>query len=209
MASAQFSAEIQAFTAFTIGNARPAAAAHALPPQLHVACSTYNVHSSSISCDLAPWIQCHFAGDGPAPDIIVIGMQEITMTPRSLVCEETQEGCDWGALLQRDINTCSARAALHGGCPDAYLCLVSRQLVGMSMYVFVSHAAHTFIAAASSASLPLGALRMLGNKGAVEARLVIGSFTLQFINCHLVPHPHNLSKRNQQVLRLRGCHHPS
>jgi hypothetical protein len=29
-------------------------------------------------------------------------MQEITMTPRSLIAEETQEGCDWGALLLRD-----------------------------------------------------------------------------------------------------------
>ncbi len=213
MASEDFSAEIQAFPTFTIGKARPAAAAHALPSQLQIACSTYNVHSSSISCDLSPWIECHFSGLGPAPDIIVIGMQEITATPRSLISEETQEGCDWGALLQRDINSCSARAALHGGSPDAYMCLVSRQLVGMSLYVFVSHAAHTLVASAASASLPLGALgNMLGNKGAIEVRLIIGSFTLQFINCHLIPHPPNLAKRNQQVLilvcRSRFQHQP-
>jgi hypothetical protein len=205
MASAQFSAEIQAFTAFTVGKARPGAAAHALPSQLRVACSTYNAHSSCVSCDLAPWIDCHFAGLGPAPDIIAIGMQEITMTARSLISEETQEGCDWGALLLRDINACSMRAALHGGSPDAYMCLVSRQLVGMALYVFVSHAAHTFIASASSACLPLGAMRVLGNKGAVEVRLVIGSFTMQFINCHLAPHPPNVAKRNHQVQCTRRC----
>jgi hypothetical protein len=199
MASAAPSAEIQGFTAFTIGQTRPASAAYELPPLLHIACSTYNVHSSSISCDLTPWIECHFSGQGPAPDVIVIGMQEITMTPRSLIAEETQEGCDWGALLLRDINACSVRAALHNSFPSPYLCLVSRQLVGMSLYLFVTREAHTFIASASSASLPLGALSMFGNKGAIEARVVIGTYTLQFINCHLAPHPPNVDKRNQQV----------
>ncbi len=134
-----------------------------------------------------------------APDIVVIGMQEITMTPRSLISEETQEGCDWGALLLREINACSSRNGLHSGALSPYVCLVSRQLVGMSLYVFVSHALHSVVASASSASLPLGALSMFGNKGAIEARLLIGSFTLQFINCHLMPHPPNLAKRNQQV----------
>ncbi len=194
--SAEFSAEIQAVT---VGKKQPAAAPYELPSQLCVACSTYNAHSSSISCDLTPWIECHFTGQGPAPDIVVIGMQEITMTPRSLISEETQEGCDWGALLLREINSCSMQAGLHDGAPSAYVCLVSRQLVGMALYVFVSHALHTVVVSAASASLPLGALSMFGNKGAIEVRLLIGSFSMQFINCHLMPHPPNLAKRNQQV----------
>jgi hypothetical protein len=193
MSSAQFSAEIQAFST------RPTSAAFEPPSHLFIACSTYNVHSSSISCDLTPWIECHFSGQGPAPDVIVIGMQEITMTPRSLISEETQEGCDWGALLLRDINTCSLRTGLQNGAIGPYVCLLSRQLVGMSLYVFVSGAAHAAVVSASSASLPLGVLSMFGNKGAIEARLLIGSFTLQFINCHLIPHPPNFAKRNQQV----------
>jgi hypothetical protein len=130
-------------------------------------------------------------------------MQEITMTAQSLISEETQEGCDWGAQLLRDINACAAQLVP----PSSYLCLVSRQLVGMSLYIFVSHTAHTFVAAASSASLPLGALRVMGNKGAVEARLLIGPFALQFINCHLAPHPPNVEQRNQQVSSLISpCH---
>ena len=55
------------------------------------------------------------------------------MTPRSLIAEETQEGCDWGALLLREINSCSMQAGLHDGAPSAYVCLVSRQLVGMAL----------------------------------------------------------------------------
>jgi hypothetical protein len=202
--SAQFSAEIQAVTA---GKKQPAATPYELPSQLCIACSTYNAHSSSISCDLTPWIECLFTGQGPAPDIVVIGMQEITMTPRSLMSEETQEGCDWGALLLREINACSMRASLHDGAPSAYVCLASRQLVGMALYVLVTHALHTVVVSASSASLPLGALSMFGNKGAIEVRLLIGSFSMQFINCHLMPHPPNLAKRNQQV-RVAACHPP-
>ena len=204
MASADFSAEIGAITApSSIGRPRAdVATPYELPSQLRVACSTYNVHSSSITCDLTPWISRHFTvQERPPPDLIIIGMQEIAMTPRSLITEETQEGCDWGALLLRDVNACALRAGLsQRNCtPSSYLCLVSRQLVGMSLYVFVSQVAHTFIASATTASLPLGALSVLGNKGAVEARLLIGSFSLQFINCHLVPHPPNLDKRNEQV----------
>jgi hypothetical protein len=203
MASAAPGAGIQGFSALKIEQTRPASAAYDLPSLLHIACSTYNVHSSSISCDLTPWIEYHFAGQGPAPQLIVIGMQEITMTPRSLIAEETQEGCDWGALLLRDINACSVRAALHNSAPSPYLCLVSRQLVGMSLYVFVTHEAHTIIASVSSACLPLGALSMFGNKGAIEVRVIIGTYSLQFINCHLYPHPPNVEKRNQQVTRCR------
>lgn len=85
-----------------------------------------------------------------------------------------------------------------------YTKLVSKQLVGMLIIIYVKecHVAHTSELAASSEGT--GIMGMMGNKGGVSVRFKLHATSFCFVCSHLAAHNKNVLRRNRdwsEILR--------
>ncbi|KAL9049579.1 MAG: hypothetical protein Q9162_007148 [Coniocarpon cinnabarinum] len=70
--------------------------------------------------------------------------------------------------------------------PQGYQCVAQHQLTGLMMLIYASPSVRPQISSVSTTSCGTGVMGVMGNKGAVTTRLVLGETTrLVFINSHL------------------------
>jgi hypothetical protein len=78
------------------------------------------------------------------------------------------------------------KAALEAAMPDGYQFVSCDQLAGLVLLVYASPEVAATISNVSSTTVGTGLMGLLGNKGAVATRIVLGETTkLVFVNCHL------------------------
>lgn len=78
------------------------------------------------------------------------------------------------------------KAAMIAALPAGYQLVSEQQLSGLLLLIYASPDLTPAISSVSSVGVGTGALRVIGNKGAVVTRIVLGETTrLVFVNCHL------------------------
>jgi phosphatidylinositol-bisphosphatase len=78
------------------------------------------------------------------------------------------------------------KAALQDALPDGYQFVSCNQLAGLVLLVYASPEVASTISNVSSTTVGTGLMGLLGNKGAVATRIVLGETTrMVFVNCHL------------------------
>jgi hypothetical protein len=78
------------------------------------------------------------------------------------------------------------KRALEDALPEGYQFISSSQLAGLLLLVYASPDVASTISNVSSTTVGTGLMGLLGNKGAVATRIILGETTrLVFVNCHL------------------------
>lgn len=78
------------------------------------------------------------------------------------------------------------RTALEQAMPEGYQLISSSQLAGLLLLVYASAEVAPTVSNVSSTTVGTGLMGLLGNKGAVATRIVLGETTkIVFVNCHL------------------------
>ena len=78
------------------------------------------------------------------------------------------------------------KAAIQEALPPGYELIAEQQLIGLLLLVYISPEIVSEVKSISTTSVGTGVMGVMGNKGAVTARLVLGETTrLVFINSHL------------------------
>lgn len=162
---------------------------------------TWNVNEKK-NDDLEKWLQPEIGAD-----IIAIGLQEIDMTAGALVSVETQNGKYW-----EDVIT----ACLSKSPNSRYIRLMSKQLVGILLCVFVKEEHIRFVKNVQCKYQAVGIMGIMGNKGGVAVRMDFYETTMCYVTAHLAAHMGHVARRNQNfhdimnniVFGIQGCHSP-
>ncbi|KAJ9144409.1 DNase I-like protein [Coniochaeta hoffmannii] len=78
------------------------------------------------------------------------------------------------------------KAALQDALPDGYQFVSCSQMAGLVLLIYASPEVASTISNVSSTTVGTGLMGLLGNKGAVATRIVLGETTrVVFVNCHL------------------------
>ncbi|CAL4938458.1 unnamed protein product [Urochloa decumbens] len=159
--------------------------------------------------DLSEWLD---AGDGPY-DMYVLGFQEVVpLRARNVLgADKTRVGMRWIELIRSALNrpaaAGSAAAAAAGGrqkdqqkvhplrsgggggegalAAREYRCVVSKQMVGILLTVWVRADLQRFVRRASVSCVGCGVMGCLGNKGAVAVRFWLHDTSFCAVCCHL------------------------
>lgn len=140
---------------------------------------------ADIARDIGQWLQL----DKRLADIYAIGFQEIEMTGKALVTEQTEQKKKWEHVLKYVLSKQK----------EPYVQLCIHQLVGLCLAVYVKKIHVAYLESVRHCIIREGLSGVLGNKGAIAARFDLYDLSLCFINCHLTAHQHNITARNNNL----------
>ncbi|EGC34737.1 inositol 5-phosphatase 4 [Dictyostelium purpureum] len=120
------------------------------------------------------------------PDVYAIGFQELDLTAEALLLGDTTRSLPWEQHILSTL----------GG---DYVKLLSKQLVGILLCVYVRKEHRQHIAHVQSDIAAVGIMGMMGNKGGVAIRFSFYNTTICIINSHLNAHMENVLRRNQDM----------
>ena len=174
---------------------------------VNVLCATWNVNGKMPSEALHAWL-LSAAPDGPqqAVDIYAIGFQELDLTAGALLLGDETRAGPWESHLRATLNgaasatgtgTGAVTASSNGTGSDKFELLVSKQLVGMLLCVFVRRDLLPHVRDVATDVEPVGIMGIMGNKGGVAVRFVVHDSSVCIVNCHLNAHHANVRRRNQ------------
>ncbi len=165
--------------------------------QVHV-CS-WNINAQTADeIELDDWLRPDHFSDS-APDIVVVGFQEMVELNMTHVIVDNKEADERGRYWTRRITNDLQR--LYPTCP--YKRVKSKVMVGCFVVVFVAkkHASAVHCVSASSDSTGYGGI--LGNKGAVAVRMQLYESTLAVVCAHLAAHRKHVEARNSDFAHIR------
>ncbi|KAJ1298064.1 hypothetical protein BS78_01G424600 [Paspalum vaginatum] len=174
--------------------------------------STWNVGGVAPpdDLDLSEWLDAR-DGDGPY-DVYVLGFQEVVpLRARNVLgADKKRVGMRWMELIRAALNRTASsspqspqKGAAAGGGDGSkqkvhpvrdgggtlvardYRCVVSKQMVGILLTVWVRADLRRFVRRASVSCVGCGVMGCLGNKGAVSVRLWLHDTSFCFVCCHL------------------------
>ena len=155
---------------------------------------TWNVNAKGKEEPLDPWICADWQKTG-WPDIVAVGFQEMVdlNAVNVAIDNKTQQKSQfWCERLSQTLN-----AWAQGGNPErSYTLLLQKSMVGLLVCVFVKTVHQPRVKYVSAASVGVGVMGMLGNKGGVSIRLQFYDSTLCFVCTHLAAHRENVTGRN-------------
>ncbi|XP_055912499.1 inositol polyphosphate 5-phosphatase OCRL isoform X2 [Eupeodes corollae] len=145
-------------------------------------CATWNINSTPCPLsDLSLWL----ARSEDPPDIYVIALQELDVTPMAIGFSESKPDPGWNRKFLE---------SLHKNAK--YEQLTSVRLVGMMLTIFVRKELRPSLVRYSTQSVGTGMISF-GNKGGVAVSVTFNDATLCFVNSHLAAHMHEIVARNQ------------
>ncbi|KAL0489635.1 synaptojanin [Acrasis kona] len=121
-------------------------------------------------------------------DIYAIGLQEIDMSAKAMLKEETEQMWKWEHTLHAVFETTENKYK--------QICMI--QLVGICLVIFVRRDHSRCIRDLKHFIMREGFVG-LGNKGSIALRFDLFNRSFCFINMHLAAHQHNLLQRNQSL----------
>ena len=131
------------------------------------------------------------ASIGTSADLLVIGLQEAPHFVLSVIGADQLVEVFGSYLATKDfICVTFSRMSITPG------------LWGLLTMVFVKSPLLCYIKDVDVMVTRTGVGGFVGNKGASTIRFCLGSTSICFINCHLVPHPENNSKRTQEIRHI-------
>ncbi|KAK3150972.1 hypothetical protein QOZ80_3AG0240000 [Eleusine coracana subsp. coracana] len=174
--------------------------------------STWNVGGVAPpeDLDLSAWLDA--SSDGPY-DVYVLGFQEVVpLRARNVLgADKSRIGMRWNELIRAALNNNRSSSSsssqqnnkggasesskqqqkVHpvsdggGGLAREYRCVVSKQMVGILLTVWVRADLRRFGRRASVSCVGCGVMGCLGNKGAVSVRFWLHDTSFCFVCCHL------------------------
>ena len=178
-------------TDFVNAELRRRATEYTSSESVHIWCGTFNLNgrSTGMDQDLSTWLHPPTIQIPIAPDIMVVGFQEIVeLSPQQIMSTDPERLRGWEK---------SVSSALNAKIPDEYVLLRSGQLVGAALLVFVKRKVLHRIKNVEGAERKLGMSGVAGNKGAVAIRLEYGNTRLCFLTAHLAAGFANIEQRNR------------
>lgn len=119
-----------------------------------------------------------------APDIYAISLQEVCMTPQTILRSESTPDVRW---IEKFLK--AAHAA------SEYEELITVRLVGMMLTIIVKRSIRNLIRKVCWNSIGTGKFK-LGNKGGVGVSLQLNDTALCFVNSHFAAHVDGVERRN-------------
>ena len=122
-------------------------------------------------------------------DLLVVGLQEAYQNVQEAVSSSIP-------LLGRDplVEAFSSVLAKLGFARVSF-----NRVLGIVIMVFVKRPLLCYVREVETGSLRTGFGGLLGNKGAVSVRMLLGDLSICFTNCHLAPHCQNNDRRVQEL----------
>ncbi|CAG8439804.1 7372_t:CDS:10 [Ambispora gerdemannii] len=148
---------------------------------------TWNVNGKFASDALDTWLMCE-----AEPDIYAIGFQELDLSAEAFILNDNTREEDWTRAVARGL----------GDRATNYWKIVSKQLVGLLLMVFVRKEHVTIVKDVQTDSAGVGIMGMMGNKGGVSVRMRFHDSTICFVNCHLAADDTQVLRRNQDYLEI-------
>ncbi|KAG8634813.1 hypothetical protein MANES_17G089300v8 [Manihot esculenta] len=152
--------------------------------------STWNVGgiAPNEDLDLTDWL------DTPnICDIYVLGFQEIVPLRASNVLgsENSKISMKWNSLVRKALNKkiecCrrDERTVASSSIPQDFRCIISKQMVGILISVWVRSSLRPYIRHPSVSCVGCGIMGCLGNKGSVSVRFQVHETSFCFVCSHL------------------------
>ena len=170
----------------------------ALPFRKHQATlfvGTWNVNAKGKEEALDQWLCADWGPNGDRlPDIVAVGFQEIVdlNAVNVAVDNKTQQRSQfWVERLASTLNN-----AVNNDPNRRYVLLMQKSMVGLLICVFCKQAHQPRVKYVNAASVGVGVMGMMGNKGGVSIRLQFYDSTLCFVCSHLAAHRENVTGRN-------------
>jgi inositol polyphosphate 5-phosphatase INPP5B/F len=131
-----------------------------------------------------------------SPDVVAVGFQEIVdlNAVNVAVDNKTQQRSQFWS--ERLIVTLNDPRRIRGDPSREYILVMQKSLVGLLLCVFVKAVHRPRVQYVNSASVGVGVMGMMGNKGGVSVRLQFYDSTLCFVCSHLAAHRENVTGRN-------------
>ena len=149
---------------------------------------TWNVASREPTVDVVPDMARAFRVPAANADIIIIGLEEIDMSFKSMVTGNSSACDKWADIVQQ------AEKAVN----IDYKVVASESMGGVYCGALVRKDIYPEVRDCHITTIKLGANGMFANKAAVLFRWKIGEASLVAICCHLAPHDQNWEQRNNQ-----------
>ncbi|KNC52282.1 RhoGAP domain-containing protein [Thecamonas trahens ATCC 50062] len=163
---------------------------HSTSHTLHVLSGTWNVNGKALHESLDVWLNEVV----PAPDLVVVGFQELDLSAETFLLNNSSKASPWEAAILAALD----KRAVPGG----YTHVVSKQLVGILIVVCAKSriVPHLKVLAVDSAGV--GILGVMGNKGGAGVLLRVFDEEWLFINSHLAAGQSKEARRNQDFAEL-------
>lgn len=162
--------------------------------------------SAAASAAIEPEASNDSLEEAPADGVRLVGGDKISLYALGL-----QEIVDLGGASQYMSRATAVlekwKAAMETALPAGYELVVSEQMAGMLLMVYASPEVAPMVSHVSTSVVGTGLLGMLGNKGAVSAKIVLGEATsIVFVNSHLSSghEPYYLERRCWDVAQIES-----
>lgn len=127
-------------------------------------------------------------------DIYSVGFQEIVDLNTRNVVMDSSKSDERAKFLYMEL-----QALIESTTGSKYTLILNGNLVGLCLGVFVKSTLLPFVSDARSATVGIGLMGVMGNKGAVTARFKVHDSSLSFVCCHLRAHREEVAGRNLDV----------
>lgn len=152
---------------------------------IKVFAGTFNLNGVMSHDDLSGWL---FPPDGndEAPDIVLVGFQEIVeLTPSQILNAEPYKREFWESRIAQTLNK-----------REEYVLVRSDQLVGTALVMFARKSEVTYVKNVEGAMIKTGLGGMAGNKGGIAVSFHFASTSFCFITAHLAAGTNNIDERH-------------
>ena len=153
---------------------------------LRISLLTWNVASGEPNDQIVPYLKKVFNVPAAANDIIIIALQEIDMSMKSVVTGNSKATNNWKDYIDK------------ANKEEEYKLFNYESMGGVFSAILIKKELCGLVKDCNMSSKKLGANGILANKAAVILRLKICEASFCFIACHLAPHAQNYEQRNSQ-----------
>ncbi|KAG0249594.1 hypothetical protein DFQ27_009915, partial [Actinomortierella ambigua] len=150
---------------------------------------TWNVNGKSAPESVDAWL--HVKDQERQPDLYVLCFQELDLSAEAYIVLDGSKEEEWTRCISNSLG-------------DGYEKVVSKQLVGLLIFMFASKEAVAagHIREVATHSAGCGIMNVLANKGGVAIRIRYKDSHLCFIGSHLAADTSQLERRNQDYQEL-------
>jgi hypothetical protein len=143
--------------------------------KLNVFVGTWNVNAHLPTEDLSRWLKAD-----AQPDIYAIGLQEaVELNAGNAVSTNESNMLTWEQTISRTL------LGMYGAKSQEYTMMLSRQLVGIVLFVFVRMPVVRHLRDVQADIVKVGFKGMAGNKGGIAVSMFLGGSAVSFVCCHL------------------------
>ncbi|KAI9007218.1 Endonuclease/exonuclease/phosphatase [Gaertneriomyces semiglobifer] len=150
---------------------------------------TYNVNGQTPAESLSPWL---LDANGEPYALYVLGFQELDLNTQAYLYNDTLKEDEWCSAIELALKSSGAK----------YVKVVSKQLVGMFIVLYVKQEERDKVQEVSAEYLGTGLLGMMGNKGAAAIRFRYYDSYFAFVDSHLAADTSMVDRRNQDYQEI-------